>query len=90
MVFLAAVIGFCGPWAQGPGPKSPRPRGPGQDPERPREGPGRTREGPGGPREPSGPKEALISEGTTKMRQSKFLTTGEFGRELVGRTAPNS
>ncbi len=29
LVFLAAVIGFCGT-PQGPGPKSPEPRGPGK------------------------------------------------------------
>ena len=41
-------------------------------------------------REPRGPRGALISEETEKMRQVEFLSFGGFGRGLVGRGAPNS
>ena len=50
------IIGFCGPWAQGLGPKGPGKGGPWEGPagprekfrEGPREAQGRPREGPGG------------------------------------------
>ena len=44
------IIGFCGPWAQGLGPKGPGKGGPEEGPAEPRriseKGPGRPREGP--------------------------------------------
>ena len=46
-------MGFCGPWAQGPGTKSP-----GQRCRKDQEGTGRQREGPGHPRAQRRPKKA--------------------------------